>query len=144
MKTSPGAAVMAALLLTLPGAAWALLGGPYCDQSCIDASIAQQQHKKDQVLDAALVAAAAAGVITYIAVHMHHRKNTSEAITGCVENVDGMSTIVNEKNQASFALAGNVPPNGGRLTLRGAWSYEDDGGMRFKVERISHNYGPCR
>ena len=146
MKTSPVATVLATLLLTLPGAAHAILGG-YCDQACINAQNAQNaqnDQQKEHILNVALLVAAAAGVITYIAVHAHHQKNASEVMTGCVQVAAGGSTITNEKNRATFPLAGHVPPNGGRLTVRGTWSHGDDGSLAFQAERVVHDYGACR
>jgi hypothetical protein len=90
-----------------------------------------------QALGIAAGVAVVVGVV-YLVVHERH------TITGCVQAVDGTSTLVDEKEKRKYTLIGSALQTGERLKLRGKRVKENDGNLTFRVERITNDYGACK
>ena len=67
------------------------------------------------------------------------------AIVGCVQSADGTSTLIDERDKRTYALAGNHLnlKVGERLKLKGKKIKEKDGKFTFRVKKVDHDYGAC-
>jgi hypothetical protein len=87
-------------------------------------------------------AVAAAVLVGFIVKHTHG----GITVTGCVQSVGGTKTLVNEKDQRSYALIGSAADRveSGRLvTLKGKKEKASDGADALRVEATVTNLGTC-
>src|SRR6202034_2231950 len=80
------------------------------------------------------------GVGVYFAVHHGH------SLKGCASSGPGGMQLLNESDQQSYALAGDVNriKTGNRVRVSGNKQKPTGGGRKFVATKLSKDYGPCK
>jgi hypothetical protein len=78
------------------------------------------------------------GLILYLTLH-------KPTIIGCVQSIGGKSSLVDEKDKRTYALAGDHLDlkAAQRMKLKGKKIKARDGDSTFLVKRVDHDYGGC-
>jgi hypothetical protein len=80
------------------------------------------------------------GVGVYFAVHHGH------SLKGCASSGPGGVQLLNEGDQQTYALAGDVDgiKTGDRVRVSGKKQKPTGGGRQFVATKLSKDYGPCK
>ena len=80
------------------------------------------------------------GVGVYFAVHHGH------SLKGCASTGPGGMQLLNESDQQTYALAGEVDEikAGDRVRVSGKKQKPTGGGRQFVATKLSKDYGPCK
>jgi hypothetical protein len=80
------------------------------------------------------------GVGVYFAVHHGH------SLKGCASSAPGGIQLLNESDQQTYALAGDVDgiKAGSRVRVSGNKKKDAGGGRQFVATKLSKDYGPCK
>ena len=92
-----------------------------------------------QVAGAAIGVAAVTVLVLYVTLH-------KPSITGCVQSVDGTTSVMEKKNNLSYTLvnANSELKSGDQVKLIGKKKKDKQGNLTFRVKKIKHDYGPCQ
>jgi hypothetical protein len=105
------------------------------------AGIAGASNGKTAGVIIALVGAVALiGVGVYFAVHHGH------SMKGCVSSGPGGIDLLNDRDQQTYALTGDVDgiKAGNRVRVSGNKKKAVGGGRQFVATKVSKDYGPCK
>jgi hypothetical protein len=80
------------------------------------------------------------GVGVYFSVHHGH------SLKGCASSGPGGMQLLNEGDQQTYALAGDVDgiKTGNRVRVSGKKQKPTGGGRQFVATKLSKDYGPCK
>jgi hypothetical protein len=130
MTSSRRFALAIALLFAIPIAT--------CAQAPIPSNIGNIGPSGAQVAAAIAGLAGVTGLILYFTLR-------KPAIVGCVHSADGKTTLVDERDKRTYAIAGDDVSlkAGERVKLKGKKVREKDGRLTFSLKKIDHDYGAC-
>lgn len=90
-----------------------------------------------------VVSAAVAVVVILLVIHYKRKKSS---VTGCVVSGANGMNLKDEKDQRTYALAGNTAAikAGERMTLEGQRRKDSGATFIFESKRVSRDFGACQ